>query len=391
MSEENKFYVYIYLDPRKIGNYVYGEYKFEYEPFYVGKGHGYRLTNHLAPSSLEVGNKNSRNNYKVNKINKMLREGFEPIIIKFVEQLTEVEAHELEIEMIKIIGRSNLKLGPLTNLTDGGEGVSGYKPTPETIEKIRQKKIGFKMTPESRKRCTKAVTERWKNTSEDQKKEIYEKISNNWKLKMEDLRKRGEKRYTEEHRRKIGEYSKINGHFKGDRNPSKHRSMRGKDNATSKFTYFIYECRDGNLIHIDESVFNITQKFEEMTQLNVNRYSYTSHFYKGYYIIRYLHDEVDKVKNKIDDIKLLEKMKDYDLRYRISQILGKNKAEVAYNMYKIFKDDKLIFESINCNDIISKFDKSFMNKFKSIKQGIQSKYKDYILQKIKLTEDFLNG
>ena len=43
----NRFYVYVYLDPRKPGKYKYGEYEFDYEPVYVGKGTNYRLNSHL--------------------------------------------------------------------------------------------------------------------------------------------------------------------------------------------------------------------------------------------------------------------------------------------------------------------------------------------------------
>lgn len=42
-----KFYIYVYLDPRKIGNYNYFDYKFDYEPFYVGKGSNDRYKEHL--------------------------------------------------------------------------------------------------------------------------------------------------------------------------------------------------------------------------------------------------------------------------------------------------------------------------------------------------------
>lgn len=37
-----EYYVYCYLDPRKEGVYVFGEYQFDYEPIYVGKGKGQR-------------------------------------------------------------------------------------------------------------------------------------------------------------------------------------------------------------------------------------------------------------------------------------------------------------------------------------------------------------
>ena len=33
----NMYYVYIYLDTRKKAHILYGEFHFDYEPFYVGK------------------------------------------------------------------------------------------------------------------------------------------------------------------------------------------------------------------------------------------------------------------------------------------------------------------------------------------------------------------
>lgn len=47
MEITNEYYVYAYLDPRKPGLYVYGNYKFDYLPFYIGFGKLDRLNRHL--------------------------------------------------------------------------------------------------------------------------------------------------------------------------------------------------------------------------------------------------------------------------------------------------------------------------------------------------------
>jgi len=124
------FYVYVWVDMRKPGRYVYGEgeYCFLFEPFYVGKGTIGRWKD----------TKQSRNPHFIYKFNKIKRSGFEPISIKVKENITNDESKKLEIELIGLIGRENLKKGPLVNMTDGGEGSSGYVFTEEQLEKLRK-------------------------------------------------------------------------------------------------------------------------------------------------------------------------------------------------------------------------------------------------------------
>jgi len=122
------FYNYIYLDPRKTGNFNYGEFHFAYEPFYVGKGKGNRLYDHLKESMNRTHNK-----WKIAKIKKIKKQGLNPIIIKIYNDISEKTALQNEMNLIKIIGRKNK--GPLVNLTDGGEGTTGYKHTKEDNEK----------------------------------------------------------------------------------------------------------------------------------------------------------------------------------------------------------------------------------------------------------------
>ena len=97
-------------------------------PFYVGKGHKGRAWNFYA-----------RNKFWQNTKNK------HGIIVELVfENLKEDEAFQCEIDTIlefKYFGF------PLTNLTAGGEGVSGYRPTEEQRKRagiIRKNSVKFK-------------------------------------------------------------------------------------------------------------------------------------------------------------------------------------------------------------------------------------------------------
>ena len=119
----NNTYVYALLDTRKPGPFFYGHWKFEYEPFYIGKGKGTRFIKHVRFA--EYGH-NHYNQFKYNKIRKILREGFE-VGVRFLKQeLDDSVARALEIKLIALIGRADLKFGPLVNLTNGGDGMSGH-------------------------------------------------------------------------------------------------------------------------------------------------------------------------------------------------------------------------------------------------------------------------
>ena len=68
-------------------------------------------------------------------LRKMERESIEPVIVRIMGSLTEREAHNEEIHSIKDIGRMKLGRGPLLNLTDGGEGSSGWIPSKKWRER----------------------------------------------------------------------------------------------------------------------------------------------------------------------------------------------------------------------------------------------------------------
>lgn len=177
-----KYYVYVFLDPRKPGNYQYGEYKFDYEPYYVGKGKNRRYRNHFTKGSLN----SCKNSYKRNKINKLVSLGFNPInYIQFpYKNETEEKAFSIESLLIKLIGRFDLNLGPLTNLTDGGEGVSGCpsKNKGKTLEEIFGNKGAKRLRMERSERMR-------RKDSPAHTKEAIEKssITNSLKIKQLDL------------------------------------------------------------------------------------------------------------------------------------------------------------------------------------------------------------
>jgi hypothetical protein len=136
----NTYYIYVYLDPTKPGRCEYGEFSFENSPFYVGysnKNAIYdRKSRHLHFAKL---NKDLTNNsYKMNIINKIIKNGSEPVILLFKDDLSLIDAKKLETYMISEIGNRFDGSGPLINIAPGGDGGDTFSNNPRK-EEIREK------------------------------------------------------------------------------------------------------------------------------------------------------------------------------------------------------------------------------------------------------------
>jgi hypothetical protein len=214
------FYTYILLDPRKPGKRRYGHWVFHYEPFYIGKGKGERWRMHTK----EVLANKSKNTYKARKIKNIHSTGKE-VLVRLIRNLTELEAYELEKKLISKIGKG--KFGPLTNLTDGGDGgmlgsvitkatkkkrLASYKLTVASRTKQDRIKVGLNIKKGQAKRSRKQKLSRNEKISIGTKKykaklsskkraELYKKISISNKLYWESLSSRKRKAIIEKMRK----------------------------------------------------------------------------------------------------------------------------------------------------------------------------------------------
>lgn len=139
----NSFYVYTWTRP-DTG-----------EIFYVGKGRGDR----------DVSRRN-RGKHFLNIIAKLERNGLSPIIKRVAENLTEDDAFSIERNEISRIGRRDLGLGSLVNMTDGGDGSSGYIPTEEAKAKLSASLRKLFEDPVQRKKRSDANIRRYEDPAE---------------------------------------------------------------------------------------------------------------------------------------------------------------------------------------------------------------------------------
>lgn len=143
--------------------YIYAFFRENCEPFYVGKGRGYRWRTHFRDA------KNKKLSYHhLNIIRDMLNRGIDVPVVKLHQGLTNKQAVEYEIALIAAIGRRR-DGGLLANLTTGGEGFIGLPPesrakqaaalrgrkaSPETKAKMSAARLGRGFSPERNKKVS---------------------------------------------------------------------------------------------------------------------------------------------------------------------------------------------------------------------------------------------
>lgn len=162
-------------------------------PFYVGKGTGDRMIAH----DYYAGNQKKKSSV-LSKIRKMKSLNLPITREKVFENDNPVECFKEEIRLIAHYGRKDKGLGPLCNLTDGGEGIMGYEFTDEHRTKISEALI--KAYSEGRTGLPKA----WLKHLTTEYKEKHRKS-------MLDLYQSDKGQELKEHKRLVGKAKLING------------------------------------------------------------------------------------------------------------------------------------------------------------------------------------
>jgi len=135
-------------------------------PFYVGKGKGSRAYS------------KNKNIFFKRKLKKCEECGIQVNVRIEYANLTETEAFIIEKKLIRKYGRRNNGSGILTNLTDGGEGISGMSHTASTKNIISSKAFGRKASNKTRDKMSRSRREYFEHNvvSETTRKLLSENI-----------------------------------------------------------------------------------------------------------------------------------------------------------------------------------------------------------------------
>lgn len=197
--------------------------------FYVGKGKDDRAMEHIVEAS--KSNKKHSNKHKLNTIRDILAKNGE-VVIKYIDtNLTEKLAFELECFLIELLGRRDNKTGILTNLTDGGEGLTGLERDLSGENNPNYGKRGEKATwwgryhSEATKR-KQSEAQKGKILSEAHKLAMRKPKSEQGRLNIAKARLETSYRPSEETKRKTSEA------LKGRPSPTKGKKMSDEFKAT---------------------------------------------------------------------------------------------------------------------------------------------------------------
>jgi hypothetical protein len=97
-------------------------------PFYIGKGCGKRIDVHESQAMRD-------NSHKGRILQKIIKQGLPVTKIKLVEGLLDEQAKQIECDLIQLIGR--WPIGPLANLTRGGDGVANLSEASRAQKSLR--------------------------------------------------------------------------------------------------------------------------------------------------------------------------------------------------------------------------------------------------------------
>jgi hypothetical protein len=162
-----KFYVYIYQDPNT------------HIPFYVGKGSRKRKDWHHCHGWCQ------------HKLRQLTKAGLKPEIITYMDSLSEEDAFRIEKELIAKYGRKDIGTGILFNNTDGGEGASGTKRPPFSIEhrrKLSESKKGKPGYPHS-EQFKRALSERLKGKPKSEEQNMKNSLAHKGKKPTDEARR----------------------------------------------------------------------------------------------------------------------------------------------------------------------------------------------------------
>jgi len=123
-SDNESYYTYIYLDPRKEGIYKYNDVEVNHEPFYVGVGSGIK--------------KDIDNNNCFTRMSEIYEEGYTPIVVKQEICVDKHVAYQLKDRLIK-----NIK-----NISNGGPLLNR-----DIVEEIYKENIKSKYKIEKIEKC----------------------------------------------------------------------------------------------------------------------------------------------------------------------------------------------------------------------------------------------